>query len=395
MSAPSPATSWTTIRLIASREISTRVRTRSFIVTNVIMLLVAVVGCLVASHFVGKDDHEVQTVATQGVSAAAKSAITETGKQLGVTLRLVDASDARAQAADGDVTAAIVAQPDGTLRVFSEDSLDTDVEASIKSGVSSSAVAAALQKAGVDPASVQRQATVTLERTKDVPPAQGERVALSYVGTVLMFLVIFGGGMAVAVGVVEEKVSRIVEILLATVKPSQLLWGKILGIGVVQIISTLALAAVGLITARATGLLTIPDVAYSMVGVSAIWLLLGFLFFSALYAATGAMVSRQEEINSAAWPLMIVAMGTMYSGIFGISAPDSSVMRVLAWIPPFSSTVVPMRVATGYADWMEVAGSALIMAAVTALAVWISGRIYRRSVLMTGSRVSWKKALGR
>jgi ABC-2 type transport system permease protein len=201
--------------------------------------------------------------------------------------------------------------------------------------------------------------------------------------------------MAVAVGVVEEKVSRIVEILRATVKPAQLLWGKILGIGIVQIASTLVLAAVGLVTARATGLLTIPDVAYSMVGVSMIWLLLGFLFFAALYAATGAMVSRQEEINSAAWPLMIVAMGAMYAGIFGISAPDSGVMRVLAWIPPFSSTVVPMRVATGYGDWVEVAGSALLMALVTAFAVWISGQIYRRSVLMTGSRVSWKKALGR
>ncbi len=395
MSAPQPASSWTTIRLIAAREITTRVKTRSFIVTNVIMLLVAVVGCLVASHFVGKDDAKVETIATQGVSAAAKSAIVATGEQLDVTLRLVDEADARAKAADGDVTAAVVAQPDGTLRVFSEDTLDTTVEAAIKSGVSSSAVADALLKAGVDPTTVQRQATVSLERTKDVPPAQGERVALSYVGTILMFLVIFGGGMAVAVGVVEEKVSRIVEILLATVKPAQLLWGKILGIGVVQIASTVVLAAVALVTARATGLLTIPDVAYSMVGVSVIWLLLGFLFFAALYAATGAMVSRQEEINSAAWPLMIVAMGAMYAGIFGISAPDSSVMKVLAWIPPFSSTVIPMRVATGYADWTEVAGSALLMALVTGFAVWISGQIYRRSVLMTGSRVSWKKALGK
>ncbi|WP_336819697.1 ABC transporter permease [Gordonia sp. MMO-8] len=395
MSAPEPASSWTTIRLIAAREITTRVKTRSFIITNVIMLVVAVVGCLVASQFVGDDDAKVETVATQGVNPETKAAITATGEQLGITVRIVDEADARAKAADGDVTAAIVAQPDGTLRVFSEDTLDTTVEAAIKSGVSSSAVAAALAKAGVDPADIQRQTTVSVERTKDVPPAQGERVALSYVGTILMFLVIFGGGMAVAVGVVEEKVSRIVEILLATVKPAQLLWGKILGIGIVQIASTLVLAAVGLVTARATGLLTIPDVAYSMVGVSMIWLLLGFLFFAALYAATGAMVSRQEEINSAAWPLMIVAMGAMYAGIFGISAPDSGVMRVLAWIPPFSSTVVPMRVATGYGDWVEVAGSAFLMALVTGFAVWISGQIYRRSVLMTGSRVSWKRALGR
>ncbi|MBD0323814.1 MAG: ABC transporter permease, partial [Aldersonia sp.] len=217
----------------------------------------------------------------------------------------------------------------------------------------------------------------------------------AYAGVLLLFFVIFGGGLAVAMGVVEEKVSRIVEILLATVKPAHLLWGKILGVGVVQIVSTVLLAATALVTATATGLLTIPDVAYTMVGVSSVWLVLGFLFFASLYAATGAMVSRQEEINSASWPLMVAAMGALYAAIFGMQAPDSTIIRVLAWIPPFSSTVVPMRVATGDASWTEVAGSFLVMAFATGLAVWIAGRIYRRSVLLTGLRVPWKTALGR
>ncbi|MCF8587248.1 ABC transporter permease [Gordonia liuliyuniae] len=395
MSAPEPASAWTSVRLIAAREIVTRVKTRSFIVTNIIMLLVAIVGCIVASQFVDGDDTKSETVAVQGVDASTTAAIKATGERLGVSLSFSESPDARAAAADGSVTAAIVAAPGGGYTVYSEDDLDTDIEAAIKSGVSAAAVDGALAKAGVDPATLQRGAAVTVERTKQVAEAQGERLALSYVGSVLMFMMIFGGGMAVAVGVVEEKVSRIVEILLATVKPGHLLWGKILGIGVVQMASTLLFAAAALITAQVTGLLTVPDVAATMLGVSVIWLLLGFAFFSALYAATGAMVSRQEEINSASWPLMILAMGALYAGIFGIGAPDSTAIRILAWIPPFSSTVVPMRVATGYATWMEVLGSCIVMAVVTGIAVWIAGRIYRRSVLLTGSRVPWKTALGK
>lgn len=395
MSTPEPASAWTSIRLIAMREILTRIKTKSFIVTNVIMLLVAVVGCLVASHFIGDDDGKTETIAVQGVDDGTTNAIRAVGDQIGVALSFSASGDARAAAADGSVTAAIVASPNGGYTVYSEDELDTDVEAAIKSGVSSASVDAALIEAGVDPSDLSREAAVTVERTKEVADAQGERVALSYVATILMFMMIFGGGMAVAVGVVEEKVSRIVEILLATVKPGHLLWGKILGIGLVQMASTLVFAGAALITARITGLLTVPDVAATMLGVSILWLLLGFLFFAALYAATGAMVSRQEEINSASWPLMILAMGTLYAGIFGIGAPDSSLIRVLAWIPPFSSTVVPMRVATGEASWTEVIGSGLVMAVVTAVAVWIAGRIYRRSVLLTGSRVAWKTALGR
>ncbi|MCF8608883.1 ABC transporter permease [Gordonia sp. HY285] len=395
MSAPEPASAWTSVRLIAAREIVTRVKTRSFIVTNIIMLLVAIVGCIVASQFVDGDDTKSETVAVQGVDASTTAAIKATGERLGVSLSFSESPDARAAAADGSVTAAIVAAPGGGYTVYSEDDLDTDIEAAIKSGVSAAAVDGALAKAGVDPATLQRGAAVTVERTKQVAEAEGERLALSYVGSVLMFMMIFGGGMAVAVGVVEEKVSRIVEILLATVKPGHLLWGKILGIGVVQMASTLLFAAAALITAQVTGVLTVPDVAATMLGVSVIWLLLGFAFFSALYAATGAMVSRQEEINSASWPLMILAMGALYAGIFGIGAPDSTAIRILAWIPPFSSTVVPMRVATGYATWMEVLGSCIVMAVVTGIAVWIAGRIYRRSVLLTGSRVPWKTALGK
>ncbi|WOC12121.1 ABC transporter permease [Gordonia sp. MP11Mi] len=395
MSVPEPASAWTSIRLIAAREIVTRVKARSFIVTNVIMLLVAIVGCIVASQFVGGDDSKSETIAVQGVDSGTTAAIKATGEQLGVSLSFSASTDARAAAADGSVTAAIVASPGGGYTVYSEDDLDTDIEAAIKSGVSAATVHGALAKAGVDPGTLQRGAAVTVERTKQVTDAEGERLALSYIGSVLMFMMIFGGGMAVAVGVVEEKVSRIVEILLATVKPGHLLWGKILGIGVVQMASTLLFAAAAFITAQVTGLLTVPDVAATMLGVSVIWLLLGFAFFSALYAATGAMVSRQEEINSASWPLMILAMGALYAGIFGIGAPDSSAIRVLAWIPPFSSTVVPMRVATGYATWVEVLGSCIVMAVVTGIAVWIAGRIYRRSVLLTGSRVSWKTALGK
>lgn len=392
-----PAGAWTSIRLIAGREISTRVKTKSFVISTIITLVVIVGGGIGLKIFTGGDDGpETVSVATQGVGAAEKQAIAATGEAIGVVIEFDDvanADTARLRVDDEDVEAALLAGPQG-YTLLSKDAVAANVEAAIRGGLSTVAVQAALAKAGVDPAAVTRQGSVALERTEPDDPALGQRIIMVIIGLFLMMSVIMGGGMMVAVGVVEEKTSRIVEILLATVKPAHLLWGKILGIGVLSFAQTILLGVTAFATGMATGLLTIPDLALTMAGVSLLWMLVGFLFFATLYAATGAMVSRQEEINGAAWPLMILVMGVLYASVFGMQAPDSTIMRVLAWVPPFSSSVVPMRVATGHASAVEIWGSFALMSAVCAVAVWASGGIYRRTVMRTGSRVAWKDALG-
>ncbi|WP_454162174.1 ABC transporter permease [Gordonia iterans] len=207
-------------------------------------------------------------------------------------------------------------------------------------------------------------------------------------------MAVMTGGVMVAVGVVEEKTSRIVEILLSSVRPLQLLWGKILGIGAISLGQVVLLGATALVAGTATGLLTVTGTATAMFAAVIAWFLLGFLFFAALYAAVGAMVSRQEELNGASTPLTFLALGVLYAGMFGIQALDSTWMQVLSWIPPFSAVLMPIRIATGDTTALQVIGTFAVMIVVCAAVIWGSSRIYSRSVLRTGTRTSWSEVAG-
>ncbi len=154
------------------------------------------------------------------------------------------------------------------------------------------------------------------------------------------------------------------------------------------------LGATALIAGTATGILTLPGgAAVGMFAAVIAWFVLGFLFFASLYAATGAIVSRQEELSSASFPLTVLAMAVMYAGIFGAQALDSTLITTLSWIPPFSAALMPMRIASGDADALQIVLTFLIMAVVCALATWVAARIYQRSILRTGSRIGWREVL--
>ena len=214
------------------------------------------------------------------------------------------------------------------------------------------------------------------------------------IGAILLMMAVLGGGVMVSVGVVEEKTSRIVEILLATVRPLHLLWGKIIGIGAISLAQMALFGGTALIAGAATGMLTITGTAVTMFAAVIAWFLLGFLFFAALYAAVGAMVGRQEELNGASTPLTFLAMGVLYAGIFGIQALDATWVQVLSWVPPFSAVLMPIRIATGDADVLTVVGSFAVMIAACAFVVWASSRIYSRAVLRTGVKTNWGEVAG-
>lgn len=388
---------WSDISLIAGREIATRVRARSFIVTTAVTLIIAVgivIGYAVLSD--GDDGPEPTSVAQTGVSAQVQQAVTAAGAEVGLTVRFQSSPDARKAAADGDVDAALI-QDGAGYRVFSEnDSLKAPLEAALRRGVAHAAIADALRSAGGDEDALTAPAvefrTATSPTTAD--PNREDRMRTAIFGVMLLIMTVFGGGVTIATGVIEEKTSRIVEILLATVRPARLLWGKILGVGVVMIGSTLLTAAVAMVAAIATGLVTSFAVAGTVVAASIVWLFLGFLFYAVLYAGTGAMLTRQEELAGTTWPLSTAALATFYAVLFGAGSPDSTLFQWLAWIPPFSAGIQPVRIADGSASVAEIIGSMVVMAVVCAFAVAGAGRIYHRSVLQVGARVRWRDALG-
>ncbi|WP_026918792.1 ABC transporter permease [Gordonia shandongensis] len=380
---------FTSISLVAGREISTRIRERSFIISTGLMLAVIVVGGIVWAALSGGDG--AKSVGVVGGDPALMQSIETAGDAAGqkIDARMIpDASTARADVDDGDVDAALIIGIHGSYRAISKNTMDPTVEGVLRGVVAQRSLTTALDARGVDAATLPRT-DLAMTRTQEQKPDEAQRISVALIGSLLLVMAIMMGGLMVAVGVVEEKASRIVELLLSTVRPLHLLWGKVLGIGTISLFQVLVLGTTALITGRATGLLTLTGTATTVFATVIAWFLLGFLFFAALYAATGAMVSRQEELNSSSAPLTLLAMAVLYSGTFGIQALDSPLIETLSWIPPFSAVLMPIRVATGDTDTTQIVGTFGLMILACMAAVWVASRIYSLSILRTGSRIGW------
>lgn len=390
-STPESTSTASSVALIAGREITTRAREKSFVISTALLMAIIVVGAVVWAALAGRENAE--RVGLVGGSPSLSAAVEAAGSAAGTTVTVVEvptADQAERQVSAGDVAAAVLVTGDGGYTLLSDKALGATLSGVLHSAIAQDQLNTELAERGV--AATDLPAPAITERPLTATSADvGQRISIALFGSMLLMLAVLTGGVMVSVGVVEEKTSRIVELLLSTVRPAQLLWGKILGIGVIALAQVVLLGATALIAGTATGLLTIAGTATAMFAAVIAWFLLGFLFFAALYAAVGAMVSRQEELNGASTPLTMLAMAVLYAGIFGIQASDATWFQVLSWIPPFSAVLMPIRMAIGDADAAAVAGTFVVMIAGCAAVVWASSRIYHRSVLRTGSRIGWSE----
>ena len=198
-----------------------------------------------------------------------------------------------------------------------------------------------------------------------------------------------------ASGVVEEKTSRVVELLLSKIKPLHLLTGKIVGIGIVGLVTLTAYGAAGLAAGVGTGLITITGTAVAVLAGTLGWFVLGYAFFAALYAAAGSLVSRQEEVGSATAPLTLLVLAMFFLAQAAVQDPSGTLSTVASWIPPFSAILMPLRIAAGVTSPVQVIGTVWLMGVATSVLAVMAAKIYQRSVLHTGTKVTWKQALGR
>lgn len=388
------------IGLIAKREFTVQVMKKSFVISNVIILAVIIGGIIAYSIFAGGDDEDRDVVGIVGDQAIA-TVISGTGDAIGnpVEIReIADAGAARSDVESGDVAVALVPGDAGSYTAITDSELTGALRAVVEGSVSSQATQAALAEQGVDQASLATataNATLTVDAIDPPDPEAGQRVALSLAAVFILYAQIIGFGMYVAMGVVEEKSSRVVELLLSTVKPLQLLWGKIIGIGAVGILQLALYGAAGVGAGLATGTLTVTGTALSVFAGTLGWFVLGFAFFAVLYAAGGSMVSRQEDVNSTTMPLLLLIMAMFFAAFYSVGDPESTLSNVLSWIPPFSAVMMPLRIAAGVAPIYQIVGTALIMAATTAGLAVVAAKIYQRSILRIGKTVTWKEAFAR
>ena len=234
-------------------------------------------------------------------------------------------------------------------------------------------------------------------------------VAVGFVIGIILFMSILIHGQNVMRGVLEEKMTRVAEVVISSVKPESLLGGKVLGVGAVGLAQQIAWVGIsaymanfiipiltkgsGGVSAAAAGA---PNpISDAMAGltpmlfvVAAAYFLIGFAFYATLYAAAGAMVNSEQEAQQAAVPVMLLAMSTWVLVNPVLAAPNGKLAVVLSWLPWSSPIIMPMRMGLTSVSPASIAGSMLVALAGSVFAVWLSARIYRVGMLMYGKKPS-------
>jgi ABC-2 type transport system permease protein len=187
--------------------------------------------------------------------------------------------------------------------------------------------------------------------------------------------------------VVEEKANRIIEILLSTVRPRQVLFGKVVGIGLMGLAQLILVSAVAIIAVIKTQIINLPTVGVTAVAGGLLWFVLGFVFYALLYAAAGSLISRQEDLGSVTVPITMLILGSYLAFFWVLGNPDNPIAVGLSILPPFAPTLMPARMATGDAQAWQVGLAVLLMLAAIVGMNALAARIYSNSVLRIGSRV--------
>jgi len=221
-----------------------------------------------------------------------------------------------------------------------------------------------------------------------------ERLTIAWVASLVMFLALALYGQGLLAGVVEEKTSRVVEVLLGTLRPEELLAGKVLGI-VAMVLTQMLAAILGVgIALVVVGGASIPSVAVDVTLISIVFLILGMIAYSFLYATAGATVSRQSEAESAQMPISMILVVPYFLSLTAVADnPDGLLARVLSLLPPTAPLTMPTRVATGDPHPLELLASVALMFPWVLAVIWLAARVYASAILRSGPRVGLRAAL--
>ena len=383
------------IGLVAGREFTTRLRSKSFVIGTLAILAVMAVY-VVLFTVIGKG--ATAKIGLTGQATAMAQPLTAAAEHLGKTVQISTVDNEAAgvqQVRDGKLDL-LVKGPLGAPTAVFKSTVDPALQNALEQLVRAQALQGVLAQAQLPPSALNayQNAKVTLDQLEPPDPDQGPRIAVSLITGIVLVISIITFGTAVAQGVVEEKSSRVVEILLATIRPWQLLAGKVLGIGVVGLIQVVIIAGVGLVLARTSGVVDVPAVALSTVLGALGWYVLGFFLYAALLGAAGSLVSRQEELQSAVTPVTLLPTVGFVVGLnLLLPNPTNTVSTVLSFIPLWTPTLMPARIALGVAPPWQVALAVALMIVSILVVTWLAGRIYRNAVLQTGGRVRLLDAL--
>jgi ABC-2 type transport system permease protein len=391
---------WKLTLLVARREFRERGRAKAFWVAAVILLLGVLAAAIVPGLVSGKSGEATATVGIVGDrSAALSQSITETGQLTRTKITVVPLSSLAAADAglkSGTLDAVVV---NGDQVLIKQEAVGSSSASSGNTIADSLAQIVPLQRlfaalpAGTA-AAIAAQAKALPVSALEPPPRGLTPRVTALVLSIVTFILIQIYGMQITIGVGEEKSSRVVEVLLTTLRPVQLVTGKVVGMGALALSEMLVLGAVYLLAAEAAGTSAVRTASPGVLAMGLLWLLLGYAFYSFAFAAAGSLITRQADANNAAFPLYIpLILGYVVTDTTIWGTTVSPLLRVLAYLPPTAPVTMPALFAIGAATWWQVLISALLTLGGIIIMIRLAGRVYERAILRTGTRLRLRQVL--
>ncbi len=380
------------LMLVARRELVVRLRSTAFRVSTIILLAGTVAGIAIAAALTGHPQRF--TVAVTGQAPPAVAALVRAeGNAAGLQVTAVTAAGRAAavrSVEQGRVTAAVAAGGEIIWKAVPNSALSPVLNAAVRQAIIIQRAARLGLSAGV---TARLLAPVRVPVTQLHPQSQRTaRTIIGYLSALLLYMAIAVYGGFVLTGVVEEKSSRVVEVLLSRVPPSSLLGGKIAGIGLAglaQFLTVAAAAAVTLLVSRPSG---VPPGTYAAIPMLVVWFVLGFAFYSTLYGSLGSLASRSEDAQAAAAPVLALGAGIYVLAIMAIGNPGAGWVTIVSLLPPTAPVIMPLRAAlVNVPAWQTAVAAVLMLAAIYGL-LRVGARLYQNAVLHTGARLRLREA---
>lgn len=379
-------------KVVALREVMVKLRDKAFIL-GTLSTLVLVIGGIALSSFLGSRTETKQVAVVDDAGAALATAVgtqehAADSKKSVEVVRAADVSAGERILRDGKADAVLSRGSDGTWQLVFKSGGDEALTAAVTQTLTSQAMARTAQKAGTTMDAVLADSHVSTRALVGNEHRQTMGFILGAAFSVLFLMSAMTYGMQIAQSVVEEKQSRIVEILVAAIPVRQLLAGKVIGNTLLALAQMALLMAVGLAGASFTHVAAqIPSLA-GAVGWYLLFFVAGFLALACIWAAAGSMCTRNEDLQQTSQPLIWILMLAYMAAFMA-----RGTWRVgLSYVPIVSSILMPARIVDGTARWYDLVIALALNLAFAAVTVLVGERIYRQALLRTQGRLSYKDA---
>ena len=386
--------------LLARRELLERIRTKAFLITMGILLLAVLAAGPVITALAGEEE-PIRIAVVGDEPAELDDLLREAADTFGARFEISrpgTLANAERALENGDVD---VALSDATALIwYDEDNFFTYQV--VQTALTIDRQRTALDELGASAEQRDRlldPPPLEIRTVIEPDPDEEPRLAAAFISLFALYIAILVFGQFVAMGTVQEKQNRVVEVLLAKVEPTQVLIGKVLGIGLLGLGQLLALGLAGLATLSFVDTdLELPSLGLSVLASSLLWFVLGYTLYAFVYAALGATVSRQEELQGVLIAPLLLLIPGYAVGQFAAAEGGSALARWGSLFPFWSPVLMPTRVANGEASWLEHLAAIAIVVATVYLLARLGGRIYAGALMRTGGRIglreAWRSARG-